>query len=94
MKGGIIATDAISAETFSLLSNAFRVYLEDIMGLQALQQANDEKLDAVMELVIQMRKEARSRKDFEASDKIRNMLASAGIMLKDEKGGEMSYTIQ
>ncbi|MNS53867.1 Cysteine--tRNA ligase [compost metagenome] len=94
MKGGIIATDAISADTFSLLSNAFKVYLEDIMGLQALQQANDEKLDAVMELVIQMRKEARSRKDFEASDKIRNMLASAGIMLKDEKGGEMSYTIQ
>ncbi|WP_222165371.1 cysteine--tRNA ligase [Edaphocola aurantiacus] len=94
MKGGIIGTDAISAETFSLLSNAFKVYLEDIMGLQALQQANDEKLEAVMELVIQMRKEARNRKDFEASDKIRNMLASAGIMLKDEKGGEMSYTIQ
>lgn len=94
MKGGIIATDAISADTFNLLSTAFKVYLEDIMGLQALQQANDEKLEAVMELVIQMRKEARSRKDFEASDRIRNMLASAGIMLKDEKGGEMSYTIQ
>ena len=94
MKGGIIPVNAISAETFELLSDAFRVYLEDIMGLQALQQANDEKLEAVMELVIQMRKDARSRKDFETSDKIRNMLATAGIMLKDEKGGEMSYTIQ
>ena len=54
MKGGIIAAEAISAETLGLLKNAFTVYLEDIMGLQALQQANDEKLGAVMELVIRM----------------------------------------
>lgn len=94
MKGGIIPVNALSKEAFSMMSHAFRIYLEDIMGLQPLKETNDEKLEAVMELVINMRKEARNRKDFETSDKIRNMLATAGIMLKDEKGGEMSYTIQ
>ncbi|RQO32012.1 cysteine--tRNA ligase [Taibaiella sp. KBW10] len=94
IKGGIISADALSAETLTQLKTTFKVYLEDIMGLQPLKIVNDDKLDAVMTLVIEMRKEARTRKDFETSDKIRNMLASAGIMLKDEKGGEMSYTIQ
>jgi cysteinyl-tRNA synthetase len=40
-----------------------------------------------------MRKEAKSKKDFALSDKIRNELLSIGIQLKDEKGGAMSWTI-
>ncbi len=58
-----------------------------------MQQNRDSKLDAVLQLVIEMRKEARNRKDYAASDKIRDMLAAEGIQLKDEKGGEMSYSI-
>ena len=46
-----------------------------------------------MQLLIDIRKEARTRKDFMTSDKIRNQLAELGISLKDEKGGEMSWSI-
>jgi cysteinyl-tRNA synthetase len=94
MKGGQINGNALSAATFSLLQTTFKTYLEDILGLQPLQQNNDSKLDNVLQLVIEMRKEARLRKDYSASDKIRDMLAASGILLKDEKGGEMSYTIE
>lgn len=94
IKGGQIAAQAISGSTMQLVRTTFKVYLEDVFGLQPLQIVNDDKIDAVMQLVIEMRQQARSRKDFETSDKIRDMLATAGIHIKDEKGGTMSYTIE
>lgn len=93
MKGGQVKAGAISTATHELMLHTFKTYLEDILGLKPLQQNRDAKLDAVMQLVIEMRKEARNRKDYAASDKIRDMLAAEGIQLKDEKGGAMSYTI-
>jgi cysteinyl-tRNA synthetase len=46
-----------------------------------------------MELLIEIRKESRANKDFATSDKIRNQLNKAGIILKDEKNGNMSWEI-
>jgi cysteinyl-tRNA synthetase len=46
-----------------------------------------------MAILIELRKEAKKRRDFETGDAIRNRLAAAGIMLKDEKDGSTSYTI-
>jgi cysteinyl-tRNA synthetase len=67
--------------------------MEDILGLQPLHAADQEKLQGVMELLIDMRKEAKGRRDFMTSDKIRDRLLSLGIQLKDEKGGGMSWKI-
>jgi cysteinyl-tRNA synthetase len=47
-----------------------------------------------MDVLISIRKEARARKDWATSDKIRNQLAEAGILLKDEKDGNMSWTVK
>jgi cysteinyl-tRNA synthetase len=94
IKGGQIKTDAISADTFALLNKTFKDYLEDIFGLQPLQAQQGNKIDQVLSLVIEMRKDARTRKDFATSDQIRNKLAEAGITLKDEKDGTVSYTIE
>jgi cysteinyl-tRNA synthetase len=91
IKGGQIKIPALSASTFLLLKDTFKIYLEDVLGLQPLQQINDNKLDAVLQLIIDMRREARQRKDYAASDKIRNTLSAAGILLKDEKDGRVSY---
>lgn len=93
IKGGQIKADAISEVTLQLMKNTFKTYLENVFGLQPLKIENDSKIDAVMQLVIEMRQQAKTRKDFETSDKIRDMLATAGIYIKDEKGGNMSYTI-
>jgi cysteinyl-tRNA synthetase len=94
MKGGQIAMRAISADTFNTLKGTFKTYLEDILGMQAMQQQDNSKMDHVISLLMEMRKEAKTRKDFATSDKIRNQLAAAGILLKDEKDGSMSYTIE
>ena len=93
IKGGQISNGAVSRVTIELMKTTFTTYLEDILGLQPiLQNVGNEKLDAVMELVIAMRKDARIKKDYAASDKIRDSLAAVGIQIKDEKDGKMSWT--
>ena len=69
-----------------------KVYLEDILGLTSVNEADNEKLQGVMQLLIDIRKEAKNKKDFATSDKIRNQLAQLGISLKDEKDGNISYS--
>jgi cysteinyl-tRNA synthetase len=95
IKGGQVAANALSAGTFALLKSTFKTYLEDILGMQPLQaQQGNDKMDQVLSLLIEMRTAAKKRKDFAASDEIRNKLAEAGILLKDEKDGSVSYTIE
>jgi cysteinyl-tRNA synthetase len=45
----------------------------------------------VMELLIELRAEARGRKDFATGDKIRNRLAEIGVTLEDRKGGATEW---
>jgi cysteinyl-tRNA synthetase len=68
-------------------------YVEDVMGLKPEGSKEKEKLGGVIEVLIQLRKQARAKKDWVTSDTIRNQLAEKGILLKDEKGGEMSWTL-
>ena len=89
-----IAINAISGATLQMLQQQMKVYIEDIFGLTGERTANDGKLDGVLQLLIDIRKEAKQRKDFVTSDKIRNELAALGVQLKDEKDGGVSYTIQ
>jgi cysteinyl-tRNA synthetase len=94
MKGGQIATSAISAATFETLKATFKTYLEDIFGMLPMKEQTSNKLDGVLSLLIEMRADAKKRKDFATSDQIRNKLAAAGVILKDEKDGTVSYTIE
>lgn len=94
IKGGQIAADALSSETMQLLRNTFHTYLIDVLGMQSMQDKDNDKLDKVLQLIIAMRKDAKSRKDFATSDHIRNALAEAGIHLKDEKDGNVSYKLE
>jgi len=94
IKGGQVKADALSAETMALLKDTYKTYLEDVLGLQALQVEQNDKLDKVLSLLIEIRKDARTRKDWATSDQIRNKLAEAGVMLKDDKDGSVSYTIE
>jgi len=54
---------------------------------------NNHLLDGTVQLLINLRKEAKFSKNYALSDKIRDDLKTVGIQLKDEKGGETSYTI-
>lgn len=94
IKGGQIKLGAIAGTTLLLLKKTFKEYLEDIFGMQPLQAEQSDKLDKVLSLLIEIRKDARTRKDWATSDQIRDRLAAAGVILKDEKDGNISYTIE
>lgn len=87
-----VAADALSASTYKRLGRYFKAYLEDILGLQDEKSGNNQVLDGVLRLLIDLRKEARNKKDYATSDKIRNQLLELGVLLKDEKDGSVSIT--
>ncbi len=90
-KDELININTIKTSTLQLLQTKFKNYLEDVFGLKNETTADNSKLSGVMQLLIDIRKEAKTRKDFVTSDKIRNQLAELGIQLKDEKGGSISW---
>ena len=94
IKDKTIAITALSPDTVTLMQSKFKSYLEDVFGLKTVNEADNGKLQGVMQLLIDIRKEAKGKKDFATSDKIRNQLAELGITLKDEKGGEISWGIE
>jgi cysteinyl-tRNA synthetase len=90
MKDQILDSGVLSSQTLSRMKEAFTEYLENILGLQSL-LGGGATLSGVMDLLVDIRKQARSKKDFAISDKIRNELSKLGIEMKDEKNGTMSW---
>ena len=68
--------------------------MESVLGLEEEKGQNDELLDGTVQLLIDLRKKARTDKNFSLSDKIRDDLKKIGIQIKDGKDGEMTYTIE
>lgn len=85
----------IDPEAFEYAMKHFKGIIFDVLGLRNEgEMAQDGKaLDGIMNVLIELRKQAKFSKNYALSDKIRDDLKEAGIQLKDEKGGEMSYTI-
>ena len=79
--------ETIIKEDLELLSVEMKKFLFDVLALQIGSVNNDSKLSPVMDLVLELRQEAREKKDWSTSDKIRDGLAAAGIVVKDGKEG-------
>ncbi len=94
LKEGLIKSSAISSKTIQMLQTYFKNYLENILGLKSEIQQDDGKLNGVLQLLIDMRREAKTRKDYATSDTIRNQLTRLGILLKDEKDGGVSISFE
>ena len=92
LKDKTIPFSALSAENFSLMKEEMKLYVENILGLNPEAAPETDKLKGVMQVLIGLRQEARARKDWVTSDKIRNQLSEIGIQVKDEKDGGMSWT--
>ncbi|MCL4112434.1 UNVERIFIED_CONTAM: hypothetical protein GTU68_046960 [Idotea baltica] len=71
------------------LKSTINSFVFDILGLENVTKAETgtDKLSSAVELLINLRQEARANKNFAMSDKIRDELAAAGIQLKDGKEG-------
>jgi len=93
LKDGIIPIQNISSNTLNKLKERFGLFLEDVFGLKNTDGKNNEVLKPVMDLLLDIRKEAKLKKDFATSDKIRNQLTAMGIVIKDEKDGGTSWGV-
>jgi len=78
---------SICAEDLSMLRKEMNAFVSDVLGIRFESNANNGKLNPVMDLVLDLRQEARANKDWTTSDKIRDGLANAGIVVKDSKEG-------
>ena len=94
IKDKTVAISSLSKNTVELLQSKFKAYLFDVFGLKLVSETDNNKLQGVMQLLIDIRKEAKGKKDFVTSDKIRNQLLQIGIAIKDEKDGNMSWTVE
>ncbi len=79
----------ITSEDLELLKQTIDTFTFDILGLINVSKdnASTDKLSGAVEILINLRKEARLNKDFALSDKIRDELAEAGIQLNDSRDG-------
>jgi cysteinyl-tRNA synthetase len=92
LKDGLIVRSAISRKTLDRMKSQFRLYLVEIFGLKEEKSFANERLDDLLQLLIEIRRDARAKKDFMTSDRIRNQLLAMGIQLKDEKEGGVSWS--
>ncbi len=82
--------ETISAKDLEELKSFYHSVVFDILGLKEEklpESGNNETLAGTIELLIQLRKEAKANKDWATADKIRNELNVLGIELKDTKDG-------
>jgi cysteinyl-tRNA synthetase len=78
---------SISIADKSELKAAMEVFIHDVLGLATESNATETRLAPVMDLVLDLRQQARANKDWTTSDQIRDGLAKAGIIVKDAKDG-------
>ncbi len=93
LKDGLITHGSISSNTIKLMKSRFKIFIEDILGLQNPGGEINDQFKGVMQLLIDLRKNSKEKKDYATSDKIRNQLQELGIVLKDDKDGKMSWNL-
>lgn len=86
--------ETISEKDLTVFSLSMTSFIFDVLGLENDKTTgnNNEKLAAVVNMLIEMRDSARANKDFAMSDQIRDQLLNIGIQLKDAKDGT-TFTI-
>lgn len=79
--------ETISTEDLEDLKSTLNAFIFDVLGLQTVEENNNEKLDQTLKVLIELRNQARKSKNFELSDQIRDKLLAEGIELKDGRDG-------
>lgn len=84
---GQISPEQVSRQTIYTLQDTISLFFFDVLGLKRESEGDRGMIPELITLLISIRKEAREKKDFVTSDKIRDELQKIGVQLKDEKGG-------
>ncbi|MFS4432044.1 cysteine--tRNA ligase [Chryseobacterium sp. S90] len=84
--------ETISTVDLEDLKSTLNAFIFDVLGLQTVEENNNEKLDQTLKVLIELRNQARKSKNFDLSDQIRDKLLAEGIELKDGRDGT-SYVL-
>lgn len=86
---GKLSIQELSSETLNRFKLVFETFIFDVLGLEDITQegGDSKRIDHLMNLVMEIRKEARANKDWGMSDLIRDRLNDAGLVIKDGKDG-------
>jgi cysteinyl-tRNA synthetase len=84
--------ETLSQDDKTLLTKLFNDFVFDILGLKEENEVNTDKIDGLMNMILDVRTDAKAKKDFTTSDLIRDKLKEIGFEIKDGKEGT-SYTI-
>ena len=81
--------ETLTADDLNSFTTAINAFVFDVLGLsdEKAADANNDKLEGVVNMLIGMRNQARADKNFALSDQIRDQLIALGIQLKDGKEG-------
>lgn len=94
LKDGKIALSDVSKTVWDTLKQDWDDLLTAIFGLRDdMTEGQSGPVDGLMQLVIDLRQQARTNKDWATSDKIRDALANLDIVIKDGKE-ETSWTFK
>jgi cysteinyl-tRNA synthetase len=92
LRDGQAPVAGVSKPVLAAVCGSFEALVTEVLGL-AEERGQAERLDPVVRILIELRNEARQRRDFATSDRIRDRLKEAGVQLKDGKEGT-SYTVE
>jgi len=87
LKAGHLAIAEVTPETLDRLQKILPDVVFEIFGLKEETGSDDSALDGVMQLVIDIRRQARTKKDWATADQIRDQLNDLHIQLKDGPEG-------
>ena len=89
LKGGQLSFSETTAETLTRLQQTFKDFIFNIFGLlnEDAEASGNGIVDGLMDLILDMRQQARTNKDWGTSDKIRDALKELKIQVKDGKEG-------
>ena len=79
----------LTADDLELLTRYFHIFFHDILGMKESLQQNDNAalIDQLMTMILDIRQEAKTAKNWAVADAIRNKLQEAGVQIKDAKDG-------
>ena len=81
--------ESLTATDLEHLKKVMHTFIFEVLGLldETRQGAGSEVIEGLMELILDIRKQARDNKDWSTSDQIRDRLKASGIEIKDTKEG-------
>ena len=94
LKSGNIALQNLDKEKFDFFQSTYIHIMEQVLGLREEEEHNHELLNGVIQVLIDLRKKARTDRNYALSDKIRDELKQKGVQVMDAKDGEMTWVIE